>query len=62
MFEIFRNGGIEPADLLAKEVESVLVDAAPDLDDIVVEIDEGQGEPTVSALAGRGEEGRRIEA
>jgi hypothetical protein len=36
---LYKNGSGEPADELRREVEEILVDAAPDLDEIVIEID-----------------------
>lgn len=54
---IHKNGSGEPAEQLQREVESILVEAAPDLDDIVVEIDD---RPRHSQNGQ--EQGRRIEA
>lgn len=34
-----RNGRAEPGDALRREIESALTDAAPDLDDILIEMD-----------------------
>jgi hypothetical protein len=36
---VYKNGSAEPADELCREVEELLSEAAPDLDDIVVEIE-----------------------
>jgi hypothetical protein len=36
---LHNNGSTEPADQIRQEVEAVLVDAAPDLDDIAIELD-----------------------
>jgi hypothetical protein len=36
---IYNDGGGEPAYLLKQEIEDALVDAAPDLDDVVFEVD-----------------------
>ena len=49
---IHRNGSGEPAELLVREVESILVNAAPDLDDIVIEVDDGRRERRRRPLSG----------
>ena len=54
---IHKNGSGEPAEQLEREVESILVDAAPDLDDIVIEIGDRPGQ-----WQNGQEQGRRIEA
>lgn len=56
---IDRNGADEPAELLASEVESVLIDAAPDLDDIAVVFGDWADKPAKHAVQ---DDGRRIEA
>ncbi|MEF3366653.1 nitrogen fixation protein NifU [Methylocystis sp. 9N] len=37
--QLQRNGRAEPPDQLRLEIENILVDAAPDLDDILIELD-----------------------
>lgn len=39
MVQLQRNGVAEPSDQLRLEIENALTDAAPDLDDILIEID-----------------------
>jgi hypothetical protein len=36
---LYKNSSAEPADQLRREVEDAMADAAPDLDDIVVEVE-----------------------
>jgi hypothetical protein len=39
MVQLQRNGVVEPTDQLRLEIENALTDAAPDLDDILIEMD-----------------------
>jgi hypothetical protein len=39
MVQLQRNGVAEPTDQLRLEIENALTDAAPDLDDILIEMD-----------------------
>jgi signal transduction histidine kinase len=57
---ICKNGEGDPAELFGRDVESVLINAAPDLDDIVVEFDDGPRDRAPDAIEQY--DGRRIEA
>lgn len=60
---VYKNDNGEPDELLTREVEGVLANAAPDLDGIAIEFDHGPDElATRLASEARQELGRRIEA
>ena len=46
----YKNGNSEPIDELRREVEDVLTEAAPDLDDILVEIEVAGAVGTAAAV------------
>jgi hypothetical protein len=51
---LYKNGSSEPVDELRREVEDVLAEAAPDLDDILVEIEVAGGAGAALAVGETG--------
>jgi hypothetical protein len=36
---LYKNGSVEPAERLQREIESILIDAAPDIDELVIDLE-----------------------